>query len=178
MSKQLRELYGFDESNNSQTNQDESEINYVENDIDLTDPVVDESSTMTLEQAYANMEKIDQALPVVRGLDATDSELDDLAKIATDTFKDLTELAYQVDSRAASEIFNAASSMLGHAITAKTAKINKKLKMLDLQLKKAQLDQKILSQKKPETEEEQEESSMKLSFDRNELIKNLLSSKK
>jgi predicted ATP-grasp superfamily ATP-dependent carboligase len=133
---------------------------------------------MTLEQAYANMEKIDQALPVVRGLDATDSELDDLAKIATDTFKDLTELAYQVDSKAASEIFNAASSMLGHAITAKTAKINKKLKMLDLQLKKAQLDQKILSQKKPETEEEQEESSMKLSFDRNELIKNLLSSKK
>ena len=32
--------------------------------------------------------------------------------------------------------------MLGHAITAKTAKINKKLKMLDLQLKKAQLDAK------------------------------------
>ena len=178
MSKQLRELYGFDESNNSQTNQDESEINYVENDIDLTDPVVDESSTMTLEQAYENMQKIDNALPLVKGLDSTDTELDDLAKIATDTFKDLTELAYQVDSRAASEIFNAASSMLGHAITAKTAKINKKLKMLDLQLKKAQLDQKILSQKKPETEEEQEESSMKLSFDRNELIKNLLSSKK
>jgi predicted ATP-grasp superfamily ATP-dependent carboligase len=133
---------------------------------------------MTLEQAYENMQKIDNALPLVKGLDSTDTELDDLAKIATDTFKDLTELAYQVDSRAASEIFNAASSMLGHAITAKTAKINKKLKMLDLQLKKAQLDQKILSQKKPVTEEEQEESSMKLSFDRNELIKNLLSSKK
>jgi hypothetical protein len=49
----------------------------------------------------------------------------------------------QVDSRFASEIFNSASSMLGHAITAKTAKINKKLKMIELQLKKAQLDQKI-----------------------------------
>jgi hypothetical protein len=35
-----------------------------------------------------------------------------------------------------------------------------------------------MNQKKPVTEEEQEESSMKLSFDRNELIKNLLSSKK
>jgi hypothetical protein len=31
--------------------------------------------------------------------------------------------------------------MLGHAITAKTAKMNKKLKMIDLQLKKARLDQ-------------------------------------
>jgi hypothetical protein len=178
MSKQLRELYGFDESKNSQTNQDETEIDNTEDDVDLTEPVLDESSTMTLEQAYENMQKIDQALPVVRGLESTDTELDDLAKMATDTFKDLTELGYQVDSRAASEIFNAASSMLGHAITAKTAKINKKLKILDLQLKKATLDQKILSQKKPVTEEEQEESSMKLSFDRNELIKNLLSSKK
>jgi len=30
---------------------------------------------------------------------------------------------------------------LGHAITAKTAKMNKKLRMIDLQLKKARLDQ-------------------------------------
>jgi hypothetical protein len=179
MSKQLRELYGFEESKNNQVNQnDESEINDAEDDIDLTEEVLDQSSGMTLEQAYENMQKIDNALPLVKGLDSTDTELDELAKLATDTFTSLNELGYQVDSRSASEIFNAASSMLGHAITAKTAKINQKLKMLDLQLKKAQLDQKILSQKKPVTEEEQEESSMKLSFDRNELIKNLLSSKK
>ena len=31
--------------------------------------------------------------------------------------------------------------MLGHAISAKTAKLDKKLKMIDLQLKKARLDQ-------------------------------------
>jgi hypothetical protein len=30
--------------------------------------------------------------------------------------------------------------MLGHALAAKTAKLNKKLKMIDLQLKKAKLD--------------------------------------
>jgi hypothetical protein len=46
-----------------------------------------------------------------------------------------------VDSRYASEIFGVASQMLGHAITAKTAKVNKKLRMIDLQLKKAKLDQ-------------------------------------
>jgi hypothetical protein len=39
------------------------------------------------------------------------------------------------------EIFSVASSMLGHAITAKTAKLDKKLKMIDLQLKKMRLDQ-------------------------------------
>jgi len=31
--------------------------------------------------------------------------------------------------------------MLGHAITAKTAKLDKKLKMVDLQMKKLRLDQ-------------------------------------
>ena len=50
-------------------------------------------------------------------------------------------LGMQVDSRFASEIFSVASNMLGHAITAKTAKLDKKLKMIDLQLKKARLDQ-------------------------------------
>jgi hypothetical protein len=51
------------------------------------------------------------------------------------------DLGMQVDSRFASEIFSVASNMLGHAITAKTAKLDKKLKMIDLQLKKLKLDQ-------------------------------------
>jgi hypothetical protein len=71
--------------------------------------------------------------------------MDELASLATSSYKELMDLGMQVDSRFASEIFNSASSMLGHAITAKTAKINKKLKMLDLQLKKAGLDQKLQS---------------------------------
>ena len=85
------------------------------------------------------------------------------------------DLGMQVDSRFASEIFNSASSMLGHAITAKTAKINKKLKMIDLQLKKATLDQKA----KDKVEEIQStplgEGSL---VDRNELLKSILANKK
>ncbi len=66
------------------------------------------------------------------------------------------------------EIFNSASSMLGHAITAKTAKINKKLKMLDLQMKKAQLDAKNAAK----TEEiENTPLGAGQSLDRNELLK-------
>lgn len=87
------------------------------------------------------IDKIDAALPGVRGLDASDSEMDELASVAKNSFDELMTLGMQVDSRFASEIFNVASSMLGHAITAKTAKLDKKLKMIDLQLKKARLDQ-------------------------------------
>jgi hypothetical protein len=58
--------------------------------------------------------------------------------------------------------------MLGHAITAKTAKINKKLKQLDLQLKKAALDQKV--QTKTEEVENTPIGEGK-ALDRNELLK-------
>jgi len=89
----------------------------------------------------AAIDKIDAALPGVRGLEASDSEMDELAELAKSSYNDLMDLGMQVDSRFASEIFSVASNMLGHAITAKTAKLDKKLKMIDLQLKKARLDQ-------------------------------------
>ena len=125
MTKRLEELFALPEE----------EIN------ELTIPIPDMAEEITT-NALNTLEKIENALPQVRGLDLADLEMDELAKLATASYKDLLELGMQVDSRFAAEIFNSASSMLGHAITAKTAKINKKLKMLDLQLKKAVLDQK------------------------------------
>lgn len=86
------------------------------------------------------IDKIDAALPGVRDLESSDSDMDELAQMATETFDDLMDLGMQVDSRYASEIFAVAGAMLGHALTAKTAKMNKKLKMIQLQLQKAKLD--------------------------------------
>ena len=95
----------------------------------------------TLAALDAAIDKIDTALPAVRGLESTDQEMDELSDLAKGSYKDLIDLGMQVDSRFASEIFSVASNMLGHAITAKTAKLDKKLKMIDLQLKKMRLDQ-------------------------------------
>ena len=135
----------------------------------LAKPIPENAQLITTE-ALDTLSKIEEALPQVRGLDAADGEMDELASLATSSYKDLMDLGMQVDSRFASEIFNSASSMLGHAITAKTAKINKKLKMLDLQLKKAGLDQKIAGK----TEEiESTPLGEGQSLDRNELLKML-----
>ena len=135
----------------------------------LAKPTPDNAQEITTE-ALDSLSKIEQALPQVRGLEAADDEMDSLATLAQDSYKDLMDLGMQVDSRYASEIFNVAGTMLGHAITAKTAKLNKKLKMIDLQLKKAQLDQKTASK------EEQIEATPLgegRSLDRNELLKML-----
>ena len=117
------------------------------------------------------IDKIESALPAVRGLEASDAEMDDLAGKATESYDDLMNLGMQVDSRYASEIFSVASQMLGHAITAKTAKLNKKLKMIDLQLKKAGLDQRAAAAAGDTAGLETAQGRV---LDRNDLLKTLL----
>jgi hypothetical protein len=133
----------------------------------LSEPLPDQTKEVT-ETALSNLDKIEAALPQVRGLEAADTEMDDLAELATNSYKDLMDLGMQVEARFSSEIFSSAGTMLGHAITAKTAKINKKLKMLDLQLKKAALDQKTASKNE---EIENIPLGEGQSLDRNELLK-------
>jgi hypothetical protein len=124
MTKKLEELFDIASS-------DENELN---------EPIPGVAQEVTKE-ALSNLEKIETALPTVRGLEASDREMDELSKKAETSFQDLMDLGMQVDSRFSGDIFSVASNMLNHAITAKTAKLNKKLKMIDLQLKKATLDQ-------------------------------------
>ena len=88
-------------------------------------------------------DKISAALPQVKGLgDISDSELDSLAQRATDAYDDLMDLGMNVEARYSGRVFEVAASMLKNAIDAKSAKIDKKLKMIELQLKKQALDQK------------------------------------
>jgi hypothetical protein len=150
MNRKLEELFNLEpQSENSET------------------PVLDPGQEITPE-ILTNIEKIEQALPQVRGLEMSDIEMDELANIATASYKDLMDLGMQTDSRYSSEIFGVASNLLGHAITAKTAKINKKLKTIELQLKKAALDQKAAA-KNDEVEITTVGEGKKL--DRNELLK-------
>lgn len=92
----------------------------------------------------SEFDKIAAALPQVKGLgDISDSEFDELAQRATDAFDDLMDLGMNVEARYSGRVFEVAGSMLKNAIDAKAAKIDKKLKMIDLQLKKQKLDQDI-----------------------------------
>ena len=131
-------------------------------------------------QTLATMDKIEQALTAVRDLDATDGEMDDLAADAKSAFDNLMDLGMQVDSRFSAEIFNSASSMLGHALTAKTAKINKKLRMIDLQLKKAELDRKLGAQAQKAADAKDAPVALGTGqvLDRDELIKSILAQAK
>jgi hypothetical protein len=139
-------------------------------EVETAVPSIAENRTI-IQNLDAAIDKIDAALPAVRGLESTDTEMDELAGLATGSYKDLMDLGMQVDSRFASEIFSVASNMLGHAITAKTAKLDKKLKMIDLQMKKMRLDQQQ-ADKDPEGAAAQQGQGHVLS--RNDLLDRIL----
>ena len=131
---------------------------------------VDPKTAKNLEKTYAEFDKIAASLPQVKGLgDLSDLELDKLAVEAEESYKTLMDLGMNVDSRYSGRIFEVASTMLRNAIDAKGSKIDKKLKMVELQLKKLKIDK---------TGKDDlgtiEESDGFIISDRNELMKKLL----
>lgn len=117
------------------------------------------------------IDKIDAALPGVRDLEAGDQELDELAQLAKEKAQDLIDLGMNMDPRFAGVVMQTASTMLGHAITAKTAKLDKKLKMIQLQLAKAKLDHQV---KKDGGTPDAPIEGQGIVLDRNELLKQIL----
>lgn len=162
MSKKLEELF---------------DLPTTQQDVDVSLPAIPENRDK-LAAIDDAIDKIDNALPMVRGLEASDSEMDELASLATSSYKDLLDLGFQVDSRFASEIFSVASNMLGHAITAKTAKLDKKLKMIDLQLKKARLDQQAAAAAAKEGDEENIPTAQGMVLSRNDLLERIIAGNK
>src|SRR6056300_1626740 len=89
----------------------------------------------------AELDKISAALPMVKGLgDKADAELEDIANRALTAYDELMDLGMNVEARYSGRVFEVAGNMLKTSLDAKVAKMDKKLKMIELQLKKEKLD--------------------------------------
>lgn len=89
----------------------------------------------------SEFDKITAALPAVEGLGyMADQELNDIAEKAMQAYEDLMDLGMNVEGRFSGRIFEVANTFLRTGLDAKIAKLDKKLKMVDLQLKKEKLD--------------------------------------
>ena len=115
------------------------------------------------------MQEITKTLPQIQELDSLDEqELDHLAAKAEQAYDDLMDLGMNVEVRYSGRIFEVAGTMLKNAVDAKSAKIDKKLKAIDLQLKKYKID-------KDNNEDTNDVINGKgyIISDRNELLKKL-----
>jgi hypothetical protein len=149
---------------------------------DPTEPTVDSSALPVpdveqhrelIADVDQAIDKIDQALSAVRDLDASDHEMDQLAKLAEEKFEEIFLLGMNVEPRFSGQILQTATALLGHALTAKQNKLEKRLKIIELQLKKARLDQ--MQDKKSAPDDELTGQAMVL--DRTELLRVIAESK-
>jgi hypothetical protein len=86
-------------------------------------------------------DKIASALPAIKGLGKmADDELNVIADKAMQAYDDLMDLGMNVESRYSGRVFETAGGLLKTSLDAKVAKLNNKLKVVELQLKKQKMD--------------------------------------
>ena len=162
MTKRLEEVFNMstdDDSKEQPQSIEESKevIEVISNDMALTD-------------------KIDAALPMIGDLNEHDRDMDEIHTKAIETFEKLVDIGMNVEAHAGSKFFESATQMLKTAMEAKDSKVDRKLKMLNLQLQKAKLDHQIEKNKGTTDDEHETEGSVVL--DRNELMKRIASASK
>lgn len=123
-------------------------------------------------KSLTTAEKVDHALPTVVGLDSHDSDMNEIASKAIRVFEDLISLGGNVPDMHAGKIYEVAGQMLKTALEAKNAKAEKKLRMIELQLKKVRAEQIDLDQGNGGKTAESG-----VEFDRNDLLKYIVSNK-
>ena len=121
--------------------------------------------------ALTTAEKVDHALPTVIGLEKHDQEMDHISTRALRTFEDLITLGNNVPDMHAGKVYEVAGQMLKTALEANNSKADKKMRMIELQLKKIrieQIDVEMGNTARPGSGTD---------FDRNELLKHLVSNR-
>ena len=132
MTKKLEELLDLPDSKEIIEQAETQEQDQKQHEIDR------QQETM---RDIAEFDKIAGALPSVKGLgDKADAELNEIADKAMTAYDDLMDLGMNVESRYSGRIFETAGGMLKTSLDAKVAKMDKKLKMIELQLKKEKMD--------------------------------------
>lgn len=166
MTKKLEEVFGFpsiEETNLELNTQKETQIpEEIQQELDTAVATID----------MAN--RVDLALPTVTDMSSAERELDSLANKAQEQSERLMDLGFNVDDRNAGKIFEVAAQLLKTAVDAKTAKLDKKLKMVELQLRKAKMD----SDKKEESSNvlDATDTGAGVVGNRNDIVKAILKS--
>jgi hypothetical protein len=155
MTKKLEELFDLDDSKAASSKP----------------PKAIHQEIASVDDSEKAIKKIAKTLPAISELkNLGDKELDKLANKAELAHDELMDLGMNVEIRYSGRIFEVAGTMLKSAIDAKAAKIDKKLKAVDLQLKKLKID----NDNKPKgSSDDVIDGEGFIITDRNELLKNL-----
>ena len=165
MTKKLEELF------NIPSMDDEPDTDLVEPDFDdESEEVIEvdtETEIMEISEAMEISNRINTALAEVRGMEEHDGEMDEIAQKALDNFDQLMSLGMNLTDMAAGPVFSSATQMLKVALEARDSKVSRKLKQVDMMIKKANLDH------RKDTASGSTQQVQPNVYDRNELLKML-----
>lgn len=169
MTKRLEEVFGIAPSEAvDEENSEETAVSIEESKEEIE----------IISSAMASTEKIDAALPMVGDLNEHDYDMDQIHKHAMDTFEKLVDIGMNVEAHAGSKFFESATQMLKTAMEAKDSKVDRKLKMINLQMQKAKLDLAIEKESKNGGLGDAIETEGSVIMDRNELLKRIAEARK
>lgn len=160
MTKQLSDLLNLpDDDEKKNTNDARAEISEEEHQ-------KNEEERKDMLERLAKSNELSLEFRATSGLGKlADNELNDIAKKAVDAYEDLMDLGMNVEQRYSGRLFEVAGSMLKTGLDAKVAKIDKKLKLAELQLKKERLE---IERMKAEQKQKQQSVQIKTVKDDNE----------
>ena len=164
MTKKLEETFNL-----SPQVEEETKDSVIEPEI-----AIEQSTELTamLNSAIDTTDKIDAALPMVQDLNQHDREMDEIHTKALSAFEELFQLGMNVEVHAGAKLMETANSMLKTAMEAKDSKVDRKLKMINLQMQKAKLEHQIEKQEQKSSDNEIDGSGSVV-IDRNELLRRI-----
>jgi hypothetical protein len=133
MTKRLEEEFNLPPLNQALGNQDSK-------DQHVPDIAETQTEIQLVHDAISISEKVNSALSQIKGLEQHESEMDEVANMAIESYEKLMDLGMNVSDMAAGKVFSEASNMLKIALEAKDAKTKRKLDQIELMLKKIRVD--------------------------------------
>jgi hypothetical protein len=133
MTKRLEEEFNLPPLSQALGNQDSK-------DQHVPDIAETQTEIQLVHDAISISEKVNSALSQIKGLEQHESEMDEVANMAIESYEKLMDLGMNVSDMAAGKVFSEASNMLKIALEAKDAKTKRKLDQIELMLKKIRVD--------------------------------------
>lgn len=181
--KKLNEVFDLPEDDdNEENNDDNNETSEEINNIEIRK---NEYGLYDYESLSPVLSKADEISNEIKKTATSDTEFDELSRRSIEVFETLVDIGQNIEDRHVADIFDVASKMMTNSISAKTHKMERKLKALNLEIqnRKVDIENRKLEQRIQERRERGdaakpiEGNSEQIEINRDELIKKLLQQK-
>lgn len=179
--KKLNEVFDLPEDDNENDN---NEKNFSKEASEL-EIKKDEYGLYDYESLSPVISKADEISKEIKKTDKSDADFDELSNRSIEVFEMLVDIGQNIEDKHVADVFDVASKMMTNSISAKTHKMERKIKALNLEIQnqKVDVENRKLEQRIKERRQRGDDTkpiegnSEQIEMSRDELIQKLLQQK-